>query len=294
MSNSRHTIVFLTLLSASIVLATSPSMTAEPSVSAGVKASAGSPLFVFDNGLHGIQDPPKLLKELGYAGMGASGLKVKGLVDRYQAAGLKVFSTYVGCRLDKTPPYDPQFKEAIRELKGTGVILWLTVLGGKHGREDDKAAALVREIADLAEPSGLRVALYPHTGFYVATTADALRVVKKVDRKNVGATINLCHELMTDQGPKLDATIREAAPHLFLVSINGADVKRAGYSWDRLIQPLGRGDFDVCGFLKKLKAAGYRGPIGLQCYAVKGDAAENLKESIRAWKGYSAKLAAKE
>jgi sugar phosphate isomerase/epimerase len=263
-------------------------------IASAAEQGLSNPFFAFDNGLHGIQDPPKLLKELGYAGMGASGLNVGSLVKQYEAAGLKVFSTYVGCHLDKTPPYDPQFKEAVRELKGTGVILWLTVLGGKYGRDDEKAAAVVREIADLAEPSGLRIALYPHTGFYVATTADALRVVKKVDRKNVGATINLCHELMTDQGPILDATIREAAPHLFLVSINGADVKRPGYSWDRLIQPLGRGDFDVCGFLKKLKAAGYRGPIGLQCYAVKGDPAENLEHSIGAWRAYCTKLAADE
>ena len=281
-------VTLLTLLSVAFVLASSRSLAGEP------PAAACWPFFAFDNGLHGIQDPPRLLKKLGYDGMGASGLKVGGLVKQYRAAGLKVFSTYVGCHLDKTPPYDPQFKEAVRELKGTGVILWLTVLGGKHGRDDDKAAAVVREIADLAEPSGLRVALYPHTGFYVATTADALRVVKKVDRKNVGATINLCHELMTDQGPKLDATIREAAGHLFLVSINGADVKRPGSGWDRLIQPLGRGDFDVCGFLKKLKAAGYRGPIGLQCYAVKGNPAENLKQSIGAWREYCAKLAGDE
>ena len=75
---------------------------------------------------------------------------------------------------------------------------------------------------------------------------------------------NLCHQLMTDQGPKLDATIGEAAPCLFLVSIDGADAKQPGVSWDRLIEPLGRRDFDVCGFLKKLKAAGYRGPIRLQ------------------------------
>jgi sugar phosphate isomerase/epimerase len=256
----------------------------------GAEGQGCWPFFAFDNGLHGIPDPPALLKRLGYAGMGASGLKVGGLVKQYQEAGLRVFSTYVACHLDKTPAYDPQFKEAIRELMGTGVVLWLTVLGGKHGQEDDKAAAVVGEIADLAGPSGLRVALYPHTGFYVATTADALRVVKKVDRKNVGVTINLCHELMTDQGPKLGATIREAAPHLFLVSINGADVKRPGYGWDRLIQPLGRGDFDVGGFLEKLKAAGYRGPIGLQCYAVKGDPAENLKQSITAWREYLRRL----
>jgi sugar phosphate isomerase/epimerase len=232
-----------------------------------------------------------VLKELGYAGVGLSGLNVAEAVKQYEQAGLKVFNTYVGCRLDQTPAYDPQFKKAVEELKGTDVVLWLTVLGGKYGQEDEKAVAVLREIADLAATSDLRVALYPHTGFYVATTADALRLTKKVDRQNLGATINLCHELMTDQGPKLDETIRKVAPYLFVVSINGADVKQPGYSWDRLIQPLGRGDFDVCGFLGKLQAAGYRGPIGLQCYAVKGDKLENLRQSIKAWKEYSARLA---
>lgn len=248
------------------------------------------PFFVFDNGLRGIADPPRLLKELGYAGMGASGLKVADLVKQYQAAGLKVFSTYVGCQIDQTPPYDPLFRDAVRELQGTGVILWLTVRGGHYGKEDEKAAAIVREIADLAEPCGLRIALYPHTGFYVAATADALRLADRIDRKNVGVSINLCHELMTDQGFRLDATIRQAAPRLFLVSINGADVKQPGFGWDRLIQPLGRGNFDVCDFLKKLKQAGYRGPIGLQCYAVPGDPTENLKESMAAWRAYQKRL----
>ena len=227
---------------------------------------------------------------MGYQGVGVRALDIGGLIQSYEQAGLKVFSTYVGCRLDQTPPYDPSFKEQIAKLKGTDVILWLTVLGGKRGQEDAKAAAVVREIADMAAAAQLRVALYPHTGFYVATTADALRVAKQVDRPNVGVSINLCHELMTDQGPQLDATIREALPQLMVVSINGADDKQPGYSWDRLIQPLGRGDYDVCGFLKKLKTAGYKGPVGLQCYGVKGDPLENLKQWIKAWTEYQGQL----
>jgi sugar phosphate isomerase/epimerase len=248
------------------------------------------PFFVFDNGLSGIQDPPRVLKELGYQGVGVRALDIGGLIQSYEQAGLKVFSTYVGCRLDQTPPYDPDFREQIAKLKGTDVILWLTVLGGKRGQEDAKAATIVREIADMAAAAQLRVALYPHTGFYVATTADALQVARQVDRPNVGVSLNLCHELMTDQGPQLDATIRAALPQLMVVSINGADDKQPGYSWDRLIQPLGRGDYDVCGFLNKLKTAGYKGPVGLQCYGVKGDPLENLKQSIKAWTEYQGKL----
>jgi sugar phosphate isomerase/epimerase len=278
-----------------LVLVASIALFAQPALSAETAADASrrltNPFFVFDNGLRGIPNPPAFLKELGYAGMGASGLRIRELVTRCEQAGLRVFSTYVGCRLDQTPPYDPYLREAVQELKGKDVILWLTVIGGRPGQEDDKVVGVVREIGDLAAKSDLRVALYPHAGFYVATTADALRVVKKVDRRNVGATINLCHELMTDQGDKLDATIREASPHLFLVSINGADRKEKGAGWDRLIQPLGRGNFDVYGFLKQLRAAGYTGPIGQQCYAVKGDAAENLRLSIQTWKQYCARMA---
>ncbi len=257
-------------------------------------AEQGRPyqLFVFDNGVRGIADPPKLLKELGYAGVAWGGWNVSPVVKQYEAEGLKVFSTYVSCHLDKTPPYDPAAKEAIGQLKGTDVILWLCVLGGKPGQQDEKALQIIREIADMAQAAGLRVALYPHTGFYVATTADALRLVRQVNRNNVGVTINLCHELMTDQGAKLPSTIREAMPHLFLVSINGADAKEPGFGWDRLIQPLGRGNFDVYGFLKQLYAAGYRGPIGLQCYGLKGDPVENLRQSMRAWREYMEKLAA--
>ncbi len=261
-------------------------------MSAAAEPGLANPFFAFDNGLHGIADPPKVLKELGYDGAGLSGWNVAGQAGRYRGAGLRVFSTYVACQFDQTPRYDPQAKQAIEDLKGSGVILWLTVRGGRPGQNDEKAAAVVREIAELAAAADLRVALYPHTGFYVATTADALRLARQVDRENVGVSINLCHELMTDQGPKLDATIREAMPKLFLVSINGADAKQPGFSWDRLIQPLGRGDFDVGRFLGQLKAAGYQGPVGLQCYAVKGDSVENLRQSISAWKAYSARLAA--
>ena len=262
--------------------------------SPGQATGLANPFFAFDNGLGGIQDPPKALKQLGYAGMGASGLKIGGLIKQYRAEGLKVFSTYVGCKVGDRPEGDPQWKQACREFRGTGVVVWLTVLGGKPGQDDDRAAETVREIADLARESDLRVALYPHTGFYVATTADAIRVAKKVDRKNVGVSINLCHELMTGQGDRLDATIREAMPWLMMVSINGADPKQPGYGWDRLIQPLGRGSFDVYGFLRNLRVAGYRGPIGLQCYAVKGDAMENLKQSIKAWNEYRARMAQEE
>ena len=36
-----------------------------------------------------------------------------------------------------------------------------------------------------------------------------------------------------------------------------------------------------------LDTAGYRGPVGLQCFSVKGDTRENLQRSFAAWKKLS-------
>jgi len=62
--------------------------------------------------------------------------------------------------------------------------------------------------------------------------------------------------------------------------------------WDRLIQTLDRGSFDVYQVLVTLRRLGYTGPIGLQCYGVKGDRRENLKRSIGAWRGFVERMAA--
>lgn len=205
-----------------------------------------------------------------------------------------IHNLYVGINLDKEPPYAPTMKDQIKRLKGTSTIFWLTVLGKKTKDNDAKAVKLVCELADVAQEAGVRVALYPHSGFYVATARDALQLVKKVDRKNVGLTINLCHELMADNGRELPKIIEEVAPRLFVVTINGADLKEKGQrmGWDRLIQPLGQGNFDVYQHIKRVKAAGYTGPVGLQCYGLKGDQVTHLKQSIKTWKEYCDRLAA--
>jgi sugar phosphate isomerase/epimerase len=237
----------------------------------------------------------RVLEELGYAGIGPSGTNgIPEMLEALDKHGLKMVALYVGANLDPDKPkYDPKLPEVIRELEGRDTFIWLYVLSGKFKPSstdgDSQAVALVREIAEMAEQSGLRVALYPHAGFYVQRVEDAVRVAEKVDRENVGVTFNLCHWLKLDEPSSMKRLVELARPHLFLVTINGAD--HDGESWDRLIQPLDRGSFDVYGFLKMLKELGYTGPIGLQCYGVPGDKYENLKRSIDAWRKLSERLA---
>ena len=251
------------------------------------------PFFAFDNGTGRDQKLPleeqaELVKRTGYAGLGYTGaLRVPEMLQALESRGLKMFSIYVAARVDgDKPTYDPALPEAMRQLKGHGTVIWLTVQGTAPDGEE-RAVRIVREVADLAATSGLRVVLYPHLGFYVGRIEDALRIRKLADRPNIGITFNLTHFLAVKDEPNLDLRLREARPYLEMVSINGAEHEGG---WDRLILPLDRGEFDVLGFLKKLAALGYKGPIGLQCYQVPGDIEDNLRRSMAAWRKFQARI----
>jgi sugar phosphate isomerase/epimerase len=72
-----------------------------------------------------------------------------------------------------------------------------------------------------------------------------------------------------------------------MVTINGA-TDRPG--WSNYIKTLDEGDYDVGGVLRTLRAVGYQGPVGLQCYNLKGALEENLEKSMKAWKEYCTRM----
>jgi sugar phosphate isomerase/epimerase len=266
------------------------------------KPGVTNPFFAFDNGTGygrvSPQDQAAILKKNGYAGIGYTGSqRISEMLKALDARGLKMFSIYVEVCLTPEPgkpAYDPALKDAIEQLKGRGTQIWLPISGGKPSSADldDRAAAIVRKIADRADKSGLQVAIYPHMGNYIERVEDAVRLVKKVDRKNVGLAFNLCHFLRTDNEKNLERRLKEVKPHLFAVNINGSDVGDTNQmGWDRLIQTLDRGAFDVARVLKSLKQLDYKGAIGLQCYGIPGDIRENLRRSMKAWRNLSSRAA---
>ena len=268
-----------------------------------IEPAGPNPFFAMDTATKDdkhktAKEQVEMVKELGYAGIGCTaGEGVGEMLEELDKNGLRLFAVYLGANIDADQQkYGPELKEAIEVLKGRNSILWLFVQSKKLKPSslegDARAVQVIREIADMAAKSGVRVALYPHTGFWVERVEDAIRVAKKVDRKNVGVTFNLCHWLRVDDEENMKSLIKSAMPYLFVVSINGAD--SGGKDWKQLIQTLDRGSFNILRFLKVLKKSGYTGPIGLQGYGIGGDAYENLKRSMSAWRKLSEKIAAKE
>ena len=261
-------------------------------VLAGVAEAAPNPFFVFDNGLRGahlaaIDAQLDLVKSLGFDGLSwrtDAPDRVKQVLDGTQRRGLKLYVVYANLDLkDGKCVYDPRLKEIIALCKGTDTIIWPNLTSKQFKPSDpagdDIAVAGLRELADLCAANGLRVAIYPHVGLWCHRVDDALRLVRKADRKNVGLTFNLCHALLDHAEARIPAIIEEAAPYMMVATINGADSGKGDY-----IQPLGKGSYDVSLVLKKLKAVGFKGPIGLQCYNIKGDPQELLTGSMGAWK----------
>jgi sugar phosphate isomerase/epimerase len=268
-------------------------LTAASAVAVGMAADGPrNPFFVFDNGTGRdrklpLEQQADMVQRAGYAGIGFTGTqRIPELLEILDARGLKLFSIYVAAHVDRDKPeFDSDLPQAIRQLKGRNTAIWLTIQG-KAADGDARAAGIVRELADLAAVSGLRVVIYPHAGFYAQRIEDALRIRALAGRPNVGVTFNLAHFLAIGDEPNLDRQLSDAMPFLDMVSINGADHEgnwRSG-DWSRLIQTLDRGQFDVRGLLQKLRRLSYKGPIGLQCFQVAGDIEENLRRSMAAWR----------
>jgi sugar phosphate isomerase/epimerase len=144
----------------------------------------------------------------------------------------------------------------------------------------------LKQLLAYAKPKGVKISLYPHAGFWAARFETCVRVASKVDDPNLGVTFNLCHWLKVE-GSERDPMplIKEALPRLNFITINGADTgDTRNLGWDKLIQPLGRGTYDVGAFVAKAGVAGYRGPFGFQGYGIKMEPKELLKETMVGWR----------
>lgn len=267
-------------------------------------AQAGTnPFFVFDNGLRGENLPTidaqlDLAKEIGFHGLSwrtDAPERVKQVLDGSKQRGLQLFVIYANLDLkDGKLVYDPRLNEIITLCKGTNTIIWPNLTSKQFKPSDpagdEIAVAGLRDLAAVCEANGLRIAVYPHVNMWVHRVEDAIRVVKKVDRKNVGLTFNLCHALLDGAEARIPALIEEAAPYLLVATINGADSGASKTEMPRMIQTLDRGTYDVGIVLQKLSAVGFKGPIGLQCYNLKGDPKALLTGSMNAWRRLSAAI----
>ena len=256
---------------------------------------AQNTLDAFDNAPKTSSEKASLMKSIGYDGLEGFGdqnfLELKLALEK---EGLQMPVNYVPLNFeDNGKPVSPTIDEikAIIKASTKGTIVYFhlhskTFLNNKE-KGDQVVTSIFRELSDYAAAFDIKLCAYPHVAFYCESTAHSFKLAELVDRRNYGAAMNLCHMLKVEGSEGILAKIKKYSPRLFAVNICGADDgDTQNMDWDHLIQPLGQGSFDTYGFVKALINNGYIGPIGLQCYNLKGDAFEVLTKSFQTWKGY--------
>jgi sugar phosphate isomerase/epimerase len=268
-------------------------------------AAAANPFFAMDTiAKGGPEVVVPLLQSLGYDGLGGAAGD-GAMAAALEQAGLRFFNGYLTLQFNaEGPALDAKLRGQLDAMQGHRTALWLAIArinragqplpaGAPEGNEI--AARNLKEIADYAAPRGVRVSLYPHTGHWFEHFAAADAMTRRLQHEAVGVTFNLCHWLKVE-GAERDPLplLRAALPRLQFVTVNGADAgDTTTMTWARLIQPLGAGTYDVAGFVRRLQAAGYDGPVGFQGYGIKSPARDVLTQTINAWREMSSAPPAK-
>ncbi len=254
-----------------------------PSISDTAKRSLTEQAKLFrELGYDGVGE---LAQELGFSGFGhPKGVTVSQRVASLEKQGLRLMLVTDQIRLDQQQPIDlAKVREVMPELAQHKTTLGVVLSGKRKADLDDKAVAVLNQLADLAKPHAVQIAIYVHTGDYAQTVGEAIRVLKKVNRpEQVGVIFNLYHWMKVDRDNDLKTVLTEAAPWLKIVNINGSADDKAQ------VLPLGQGDFDVSQVLAVLDEIDYRGPVGLFCYSIDGDARKHLTSSMTKWKALHA------
>src|SRR4051812_45334600 len=186
------------------------------------------------------------LRDLGYDGFGTSGYPDEDFLGAFEKRGVTVVNTYLTLAFDASKPgLDTKLMQLVPQLRRHGTALWIAIGGvTKAGVKlkpsavegDEVVVSALIELAALAGESGVKIALYPHAGSWLERVDDADRLVKKLNRPNVGVTFNLCHWLKVEGDRDPLPVLKQALPHLYFVTINGAesgDTKKM--DWNKLI-----------------------------------------------------------
>ncbi len=265
------------------------------------KKTLDNPFYAFNNCVRTLPNAPqtmqeqaKLIKEIGFDGFAGHTSE-----DYYQRravldeVGLMMPEIYWGMTLEGTGEitYKEEIKDIIRDSEGRDLMVALFLNAPAHMDNKEEGDPLVaegiRELADYAARYGAKVAVYPHANNYCETIHHAVKLAELAGRENAGLVFNACHLLKVEGEEGWKEKALAALPHLYMVSINGADsgnTKEMG--WDRLIQPLGEGTFDTYEVVRFIKDNGYEGLFGLQCYNIDQDCETALRKSMDTWKSY--------
>jgi 4-hydroxyphenylpyruvate dioxygenase len=152
-------------------------------------------------------------------------------------------------------------------LLGAPLLLVCSSVSELAVDDDGLASEQLRQLADLAEEHGVRVAYEALSwGRHVRDYQHAWRIVEAADHPALGVCLDSFHIL--SRGADLDGIGSIPADKLFFLQLADAPhLAMDVVQWSRHHRCFpGQGSFDLPGFLRRVVAAGYRGPLSLEVF----------------------------
>ncbi|WP_406143969.1 bifunctional sugar phosphate isomerase/epimerase/4-hydroxyphenylpyruvate dioxygenase family protein [Streptomyces sp. NBC_01012] len=160
-----------------------------------------------------------------------------------------------------------EHKFRVMRRLGTDTVLVCSNVSPQACDDDALAAAHLRELAELAEEYGIRVAYEALAwGRHVNTYEHAWRIVEAADHPALGVCLDSFHILARGCDPAGFAAI--PGEKIFFVQL--ADAPLMGMDilqWSRHHRCFpGQGDFDLAKFVRSVVRSGYDGPLSLEVF----------------------------
>ena len=263
------------------------------------------PLYAFDNHFehadHPVPDPDRwdIARDLGFSKLWLSiNFTMPERVARMRRIPLDRDRTGLGVIvytiLDLQNPFPaaPNVFDLIDHLRPGDTLELALSLGWKRDLSDpahDRLALVALEkILPVAEARGIIVSLYHHTGFWLETIEDAVRLARAFAHPRLKVTFCASHWYClrhADPAADLSSAIALASPWLHLVNTCGTRPTPAGSSFPlpTTVEVLGAGTFDQAALLFALLRHGFAGDLGFQGYGIPGDPRQNLAACLRAY-----------
>lgn len=195
--------------------------------------------------------------------------------------GIKLGSVWFWVNGGKTGLLDEAAETILRTLKKTNTKTELWVSFPKsyfEGMPDEqkiqKAVKTLQHIHERASKIGCTIALYNHEDWF-GEPANQVKIIESSGLKNVGIVYNFHHG--HKQVDYFDDILKVAGPYLTTVNLNGMK----GNQFE--IRTIGEGNHEL-ELLKKLKASGFNGSIGIIGHTENEDVKEVLTRNLEGLK----------
>jgi sugar phosphate isomerase/epimerase len=259
--------------------------------------TSNNPFFAYNFG--GLENLPpaqqiKLLKDNGYDGITLRMAEAEHVVafnDFFEVVkkteGFKIYSVFVRYNFADSEEDRNRWKAVVDIIQNRDIDLWFIFGKQEIGVDDEKVEDILRNVVDYSASKNVSVTLYPHSWCYFETAEQSLPMVKKINHPNLKLAVHTCHELKAGNAGRLPEIVHKVKDYISFVTIAGASKQLDTSSRKAMdattIQPLEDGVYDFGPFLKALKKADFKGPIGYINFKIAKEPEDYLSKSLAEW-----------